>query len=65
VLVPGLAAVLVVATCADRVLLGAHFPSDVVGGLLLGAAMAGASAVGYLGLASSSPVPDPVAEERP
>lgn len=65
VLVPGLAAVLVVTTCADRVLLGAHFPSDVVGGLLLGAAMAGASAVGYLGLASSSPVPDPVAEERP
>ncbi|MBC7292352.1 MAG: phosphatase PAP2 family protein [Actinotalea sp.] len=41
--------VLVVATAADRVLLGAHYPSDVVAGIALGGAMAGASYLGYRG----------------
>lgn len=41
------AAVLI--TAADRVLLGAHFPSDVIAGVVLGTAMVGASYVGFLG----------------
>jgi len=39
----------VVVTALDRVLLGAHYPSDVVAGVALGAAMAGASYLGNLG----------------
>ena len=39
----------VLLTGADRVLLGAHFPSDVVAGFALGAAMVGASYGGFLG----------------
>ncbi|HEY3014919.1 MAG TPA: YegS/Rv2252/BmrU family lipid kinase, partial [Nocardioides sp.] len=46
-----LAILLAVAVAADRVLLGRHFPSDVVGGLLLGAFFV------LLGLALYSPVP--------
>ena len=42
-------AVLVVVTCLDRVFLGVHFPSDVVGGVILALALAGASFVGYRG----------------
>lgn len=42
---------LVVIVCLDRVLLGRHFPSDVIGGVLLGAAMV------LLGLAVYSPLP--------
>lgn len=40
-----LAALLVLVTAADRVLLGVHYPSDVVGGVLLGAAVVAGSAV--------------------
>lgn len=47
----------VLLTAADRVLLGAHYPSDVVAGVVLGGAMAGASWLGYLGL--RPPVPSP------
>jgi undecaprenyl-diphosphatase len=51
----GRAALLVVVTLAvaitgaDRVLLGAHYPSDVVAGIALGAAMVVGSYVGYVG----------------
>ncbi len=45
---------LVAATCTvltgvDRVLLGVHYPSDVVAGFALGTALAGASYLGYSG----------------
>lgn len=53
----------VVLTGADRVFLGAHYPTDVVAGMLLGTAMAGASYLGYLG--AHPPVPGrPTARER-
>ena len=42
-------AVIVAVTCLDRVYLGVHFPSDVVGGVILALALAGASYVGYRG----------------
>ena len=41
--------VVVTITCLDRVFLGVHFPSDVVGGVILALALAGASYVGYRG----------------
>jgi len=37
----------VVVTCLDRVFLGVHFPSDVVGGVILALALAAASWTGY------------------
>lgn len=43
-----LAALIVVITGADRVLLGVHYPSDVLGGVLLGAAVVAGSAVELL-----------------
>lgn len=39
----------VLLTGVDRVMLGVHYPSDVVAGFLLGSAMAGASYLGYVG----------------
>jgi membrane-associated phospholipid phosphatase len=47
--VPAAAAVVVLLTAADRVLLGVHYPSDVVAGVLLGVAVTGASWAGYVG----------------
>ena len=50
--------VLVVVVCLDRVLLGRHYPTDVVGGFLLGAGWS------LLGLAVYSPLPRSHAEQR-
>lgn len=47
----GAVAVVVVAVCLDRVLLGRHYPSDVVGGVLLGAGVL------LVVLAAYSPLP--------
>ncbi|GCD21015.1 hypothetical protein CTKZ_25770 [Cellulomonas algicola] len=57
VAVPTVAGLAVVLTAADRVLLGVHFPSDVVAGVLLGVAIAGASYVGYRGWGADTPPP--------
>ena len=49
VVVPVAAATVTLLTAADRVLLGVHYPSDVVAGMLLGTSLAGASYLGYQG----------------
>jgi YegS/Rv2252/BmrU family lipid kinase len=61
-----LLALVVVAVCADRVLLGRHYPSDTVAGVFLGAGFV------LLGLALYSPVPrghavaaEPLVESMP
>jgi membrane-associated phospholipid phosphatase len=45
----------VVITCADRVFMGAHFPSDVAAGVLLGCGLCAASYAGYAGWNPPSP----------
>ncbi|WP_273653313.1 phosphatase PAP2 family protein [Cellulomonas fimi] len=57
VVVPAVAGLAVVVTAADRVMLGVHYPSDVVAGILLGVAIAGASYVGYRGWGADTPPP--------
>jgi len=59
------ASLVVVVTCLDRVFLGVHFPSDVVGGVILALAMAGASWAGYRGPRQvADQVADAVSNER-
>ena len=58
IVVPGVTAAAVVVTGLDRVYLGAHYPSDVVAGITLGCAMAGASYLGYLGRRPTTPADD-------
>ena len=45
----GIAAAVVVVTAVDRVMLGVHYPSDVIAGVILGVGMVLASYAGYLG----------------
>ncbi|TIC79413.1 phosphatase PAP2 family protein [Nocardioides sp. GY 10127] len=45
-------------TCADRILLGAHFPSDVAAGVVLGTGVVLASHAGYRGWTPSMPERD-------
>jgi len=45
----------VLLTGVDRVMLGAHYPSDVVAGFALGAAMSAAAYIGYVGLHPAVP----------
>ncbi len=54
-------ALAVVVTALDRVFLGAHYPSDVVAGIALGAAMTGASWIAWAGRPPAVPegVPPP------
>lgn len=49
----------VAATAADRVLLGVHYPSDVVAGVLVGSGLALASYLGYLGWSPGDLSADP------
>jgi membrane-associated phospholipid phosphatase len=54
-LLVGVGAVWVLATCADRLFAGAHFPSDVTAGVLLGCGLTVASYAGYLGWSPPTP----------
>ncbi len=53
-----LGATWVVVTCADRLFAGAHFPSDVIAGVLLGCGLTLASWAGYQGWSPPTPSPD-------
>jgi undecaprenyl-diphosphatase len=48
-------AIWLLVTCADRVFMGAHFPSDVAAGVLLGCGVCAASYAGYSGWSPPTP----------
>ncbi|GAW51511.1 MULTISPECIES: phosphatase PAP2 family protein [unclassified Nocardioides] len=52
---PVVAGAWVLLTCADRLLMGAHFLSDVIAGVLLGCGLCLASYAGYVGWSPPSP----------
>ena len=56
-----LAAVTVVVVGADRMLLGAHFPSDVVAGIVLGLGITFSSWIGFIGKTAVTSSPGPSA----
>jgi membrane-associated phospholipid phosphatase len=49
VVVPVVATLLTLLTCADRIFLGVHYPTDVVAGVLLGTVVSTSSYLGYRG----------------
>lgn len=55
VVVPVVAGACVLITGLDRVMLGVHYPSDVIAGFALGTALAGASYLGYSGWSATGP----------
>ncbi|MBT0772985.1 phosphatase PAP2 family protein [Kineosporia sp. J2-2] len=55
----GLGGAWVAITCADRLFLGAHFPSDVIGGVMLGVGLVWAAYAGYRGWTPNLPPPAP------
>lgn len=59
----GLGVVWVVVTGADRLFAGAHFPSDVTAGLLLGCGLSVASYAGYVGWSPPKPTDDETRED--
>lgn len=59
----GVAVLLIIATAADRVFLGVHYPSDVVAGVILGCGISFASYAGYLGWKPARP-PEPEVARR-
>ncbi|EWT03237.1 phosphoesterase PA-phosphatase [Intrasporangium oryzae NRRL B-24470] len=58
----GVSAGVVLVTMLDRVFLGVHFPSDVVGGLMFGVGLVTASYLGYVGWNPARPNDTPPPE---
>ncbi len=54
-LLVGVGAAWVLVTCVDRVFAGAHFPSDVIAGVLLGCGLTAASYAGYVDWSPPTP----------
>ncbi|GAA4117578.1 hypothetical protein GCM10022415_15620 [Knoellia locipacati] len=59
------AALFVLVTCLDRIFLGVHFPSDVVGGVLLGAGLVLSSYAGYVDWRPPALEPDSATRKEP